>query len=85
MNPLDYTQNRLHLAGKNAALSMERASSVSLPEQPVRTTSQEEHILTGHTAGVLCFAMLEDRLLFSGSVDCTIKVGRKLCLAFTMC
>ena len=61
-------------AGNKADVSMGRAGSVSLADQAVSTTNQEEHILTGHTAGVLCFAMFEDRLLFSGSVDCTIKV-----------
>ena len=34
----------------------------------------EEHLLTGHTGAVVCLAMYEDRLLFSGSTDCTIKV-----------
>jgi len=35
----------------------------------------EEHLLTGHTGAVVCLAMCEDRLLFSGSTDCTIKVS----------
>jgi len=39
----------------------------------VGTSSQQEHSLTGHAGAVLCFIMLEDRLLFSGSADCTIK------------
>ncbi|DBB02245.1 TPA: hypothetical protein ACH3X3_011267 [Trebouxia sp. C0006] len=34
----------------------------------------EEHLLTGHMGAVVCLAMYEDRLLFSGSTDCTIKV-----------
>ena len=34
----------------------------------------EEHLLTGHQGAVVCLAMFEDRLLFSGSTDCTIKV-----------
>ena len=34
----------------------------------------EEHLLTGHTGAVVCLAMYQDRLLFSGSTDCTIKV-----------
>ena len=34
----------------------------------------EEHLLTGHTGAVVCLATYEDRLLFSGSTDCTIKV-----------
>ena len=60
---------------------MVRVASVALPEQPVKTASQEEHTLTGHQGAVLCFAMLEDRLLFSGSVDCTIKVGKEHMIA----
>ena len=36
--------------------------------------SSEEHLLTGHTGAVVCCAMHEDRLLFTGSTDCTIKV-----------
>lgn len=35
----------------------------------------EEHLLTGHTGAVVCLAMYQDRLLFSGSTDCTIRVG----------
>jgi hypothetical protein len=42
-------------------------------EHPVGTSSQQEHSLTGHTGAVLCFTMLDDKLLFSGSADCTIK------------
>lgn len=34
----------------------------------------EEHLLTGHSGAVVCLAMYEDHLLFSGSTDCTIKV-----------
>lgn len=34
----------------------------------------EEHLLTGHSGAVVCLAMYGDRLLFSGSTDCTIKV-----------
>lgn len=34
----------------------------------------EEHLLTGHLGAVVCLAMYQDRLLFSGSTDCTIKV-----------
>lgn len=34
----------------------------------------EEHLLTGHLGAVVCLAMFEDCLLFSGSTDCTIKV-----------
>ena len=36
--------------------------------------TSEEHLLTGHLGAVVCLAMYEDRLLFSGSTDCTIKV-----------
>lgn len=67
-----------HTIGKGPGLglsSMERADSESLPMKPVRTLSQAEHILTGHSGAVLCFAMLDDRLLFSASIDCTIKVS----------
>ena len=43
----------------------------------------EEHLLTGHTGAVVCLAMYQDRLLFSGSTDCTIKVltTHSTCLA----
>ena len=34
----------------------------------------EEHLLTGHSGAVVCLAMYQDHLLFSGSTDCTIKV-----------
>ena len=35
---------------------------------------KEEHSLTGHAGAVLCFTTLDDRLLFSGSADTTIRV-----------
>ncbi|KAL3135302.1 hypothetical protein ABBQ32_007500 [Trebouxia sp. C0010 RCD-2024] len=36
--------------------------------------TSEEHLLTGHSGAVVCLALYEDYLLFSGSTDCTIKV-----------
>lgn len=33
-----------------------------------------QHSLTGHRGAVLCFALWQDRLLFSSSADCSIKV-----------
>jgi hypothetical protein len=35
----------------------------------------EEHQLTGHRGSVLCARVSRGRLLFSGSVDGTVKVG----------
>ena len=35
----------------------------------------EEHQLTGHDGSVLCARVFRGRLLFSGSVDGTVKVG----------
>lgn len=43
-------------------------------ENSIGKAACEEHLLTGHTGAVVCLAMYEDRLLFSGSTDCTIKV-----------
>ena len=37
--------------------------------------TSEEHLLTGHLGAVVCLAMYQDHLLFSGSTDCTIKVS----------
>lgn len=46
--------------------------------------TSEEHLLTGHSGAVVCLAMYQDHLLFSGSTDCTIKVvwppGDVLCV-----
>lgn len=53
-------------AGYNTAGNGEEDSCV--------VVSSEEHLLTGHTGAVVCMAMHEDRLLFTGSTDCTIKV-----------
>lgn len=41
--------------------------------------TSEEHLLTGHSGAVVCVAMHEDRLLFTGSTDCTIKVCSPVC------
>ena len=35
----------------------------------------EEHRLTGHNGSVLCARVFRGRLLFSGSVDGTVKVS----------
>jgi CXCXC repeat len=40
----------------------------------------EEHRLTGHGGSVLCVRVFRGRLLFSGSVDGTVKVSLRSCL-----
>ena len=52
-----------------------RASSYADPfGVPAPVTNLEEHTLSGHRGPVLCFARLGEKLLFSGSTDCNIKV-----------
>ena len=58
--------------------------SGALLEPGPRTRDRQEHSLTGHTGAVLCFTMLEDRLLFSGCVDSTIKVGSSFSSCVTL-
>ena len=78
------------LYGKAVARSVAgavcRVGSQDLEEQATNGTNgseeeaagvvggSEEHLLTGHSGAVVCAAMHEDRLLFTGSTDCTIKV-----------
>ena len=50
------------------------ATAASGEEDSCVVVTSEEHLLTGHTGAVVCMAMHEDRLLFTGSTDCTIKV-----------
>lgn len=69
-----------------AAVMQCYAGSLSLDEQGLNgiegseeeaagvVATSEEHLLTGHTGAVVCVAMHEERLLFTGSTDCTIKV-----------
>lgn len=42
---------------------------------PPKAVTAEEHQLTGHAGSVLCARVFRGRLLFSGSVDGTLKVG----------
>ena len=64
----------LACAGSLTELEESSGTAASLEEAGAGKARVEEHLLTGHTGAVVCLAMYEDHLLFSGSTDCTIKV-----------